>query len=86
MDDGARSLEDMEKMILRAAQEGITDLVKPSAQDNGLPEGQVAVQAPDDNRYHYTVVLGYKSALIQAERERKGLNYDAKVAELEVDA
>ena len=67
-----------------ASLEGITDLVKPSAQGGGLPEGEVASASSSDNRYHYTVVLGYKSALIQAEQERKGLNYDAKVAELEV--
>ena len=48
--------------------------------------GSPIPEEPVDERYHYTVVLGYKDALIQAERERKGLNYDAKVAELEVDA
>ena len=52
----------------------------------GIPGGSTVPQQPADTRYHYTVVLGYKDSLIQAERERKGLNYDAKVAELEVDA
>ena len=52
----------------------------------GIPGGPTVPQQPVDTRYHYTVVLGYKDSLIQAERERKGLNYDAKVAELEVDA
>jgi hypothetical protein len=43
-----------------------------------------APQQPVDERYHFTVLLIYKPELIQAERERKGLDYDAKIAELEV--
>lgn len=39
---------------------------------------------PEDNRYLLTVVLGYKDSLIAAERERKGLDINAKVPALEV--
>ena len=39
---------------------------------------------PVDERWHFTIVLGYKPELIAAERERKGLDYNAKIAELEV--
>lgn len=45
--------------------------------------GAAAAQ-PVDNRYHFNIVLGYKQALIEAERERKGLNYADKLPELEV--
>ena len=69
-----------------ASLEGVSDIVKPSFQSIPGQNTVTEAQPPDADRYHFTVVLGYKSALIQAERERKGLNYDAKVAEMEVDA
>lgn len=39
---------------------------------------------PIDDRYHFTVILGYKDALIAAERERKGLDSSAMIPELPV--
>ena len=39
---------------------------------------------PVDDRWHFTVILGYKDALISAERERKGLDFSAMIPELEV--
>lgn len=39
---------------------------------------------PNDKRIYFSVTLEYKQALIDAELERKGLSYDAKVGKLEV--
>lgn len=41
-------------------------------------------QAEPDTRYFFAVSLMYKPELLEAELERKGLDYDAKVPELEV--
>ena len=49
-----------------------------------FPGGTQYPTQPIDDRYHFTVILGYKDALILAERERKGLNFDAMIPELEV--
>jgi len=40
---------------------------------------------PVDDRWHFNVSLGYKPDLIAAERERKGLDYDAKIQPLDVE-
>lgn len=47
-----------------------------------MPNYPQAPAQPVDDRYHFTVTLGYKDALIIAERERKGLDYNEKIAEL----
>lgn len=40
---------------------------------------------PVDERWHFSVVLGYKPELIAAERERKGLDYDAKLQPIDME-
>lgn len=39
---------------------------------------------PVDDRIYFSVALGYKPALIEAELERKGLSYEDKLGQLEV--
>lgn len=41
-------------------------------------------QEPEDTRYYFSVVLGYRQELIDAELERKGLSYTDKLEPLEV--
>lgn len=50
-----------------------------------FPGGTQYPTQPVDERWHFNVILGYKSELIAAERERKGLDYDAKIQPLDVE-
>ncbi len=46
--------------------------------------GQDGMSEPEDTRIFFSVTLGYKPALIEAELQRKGLYYDEKLTKLEV--
>ena len=46
--------------------------------------GEESSSEPEDTRIFFSVTLGYKPALIEAELQRKGLYYDEKLTKLEV--
>ena len=80
---GSKALDGRLRILSdQVADQMLQDAMNNANQGGGGGGGQ---QEPQDTRVYFLVVLNYTEELRQAELNRKGLDYSAKVEELEVD-